>query len=174
MPGPSVSTIGRALILLGRLALAGIFLYAAYAKLRPPASMPFSLSALKISLSLFSMQVDSYQLLPPWAVSAVAHTLPWIELLLGVLLVTGYQLRYVTAAASVLLLVFFSIMARTYSKGLEINCGCFGPGETLGVKTLVRDGSLLALSLAVTAGAFFAEHKKAGLAAASPEPEKAN
>jgi hypothetical protein len=43
---------------------------------------------------------------------------------------------------------------RSYRMGLEINCGCFGPGERLGPVTLLRDGSLLALALAVTIGAF--------------------
>jgi hypothetical protein len=43
---------------------------------------------------------------------------------------------------------------------LEINCGCFGPGERLGVGTLLRDGSLLALAIAVTVGAFVISRRK--------------
>jgi hypothetical protein len=45
-------------------------------------------------------------------------------------------------------------MVRSYFLGLEINCGCFGPGERLGPMTLLRDGSLLALAIAITVGAF--------------------
>jgi hypothetical protein len=45
-------------------------------------------------------------------------------------------------------------MIRSWAAGLKIDCGCFGPGEALGPKTLVRDGSLVALSIAVTIGAF--------------------
>ena len=45
-------------------------------------------------------------------------------------------------------------MVRSYVVGLKIDCGCFGPGEALGPKTLARDGSLLALAIAVTVGAF--------------------
>jgi hypothetical protein len=52
------------------------------------------------------------------------------------------------------------MMVRTYRMGLEINCGCFGPGERLGVGTLLRDGSLLALAIAVTVGAFVLSRRK--------------
>ena len=148
-------TAGRVLLLIGRLALASVFLFAAYTKLRPALPGPFSMDSLRLSLSLFATQVDSYQLLPERAVSLVAHTLPFIELVLGLLLLAGWKLRYFASLTSALLLAFFGVMLRSYAKGMEINCGCFGPGETLGVKTLLRDGSLLALSLAVTIGAFF-------------------
>lgn len=148
----------RTLLLAGRLALGIVFLYAAYSKLHPPIHPTPPLS---VSLSLFAMQIDSYQLLPAWAVTPLAHTLPFLELALGVLLLLGYQLRFVAGATSALLLVFFSVMLRTYLKGLEINCGCFGPGEALSVKTLVRDGLLLALSLALTVAAFLTPPSKA-------------
>ena len=36
--------------------------------------------------------------------------------------------------------------------GLQIDCGCFGPGEALGPKTLARDFSMLVLAVAVTGG----------------------
>jgi methylamine utilization protein MauE len=45
-------------------------------------------------------------------------------------------------------------MVRAYLKGMEISCGCFGPGETLSWKTLLRDGSMLAGSLLLTAVSF--------------------
>jgi len=154
------SSRSRTFLLLGRLALAAVFLYAAYAKLRQPAM-------------LFALTIDSYQLLPVWAVSLVAHTLPWSELGLGLLLLLGWPLRPVATLASLILLVFFGVMVRAYAKGLEIDCGCFGPGEQLGVKTLLRDGSLLALSLAVTIGAFLRRRSRGILVSSAPEPQRA-
>ncbi|HEX2713105.1 MAG TPA: MauE/DoxX family redox-associated membrane protein [Candidatus Acidoferrales bacterium] len=151
----------RALLVAGRLALGLVFLYAAYGKLRPPIHPAPSLS---VSLSLFAMQIDSYQLLPVWAVTPLARALPFLELILGALLLIGYRIHIVAAATSALLLVFFGVMLRTYFRGLEINCGCFGPGETLSVKTLMRDGLLLGVSLAVTATAFLS-----GRAARAPQ-----
>jgi uncharacterized membrane protein YphA (DoxX/SURF4 family) len=120
-----------------RLGLAAVFLYAAYSKLRQP-------------WLLFAMSIDAYGLLPQWAVLTLARMLPWCELGLGVLLLTGLWLRQVALAATSLLLVFYSVLLRSYGKGLEINCACFGLGEALSLKTLVRDGVLVLSSLALT------------------------
>jgi uncharacterized membrane protein YphA (DoxX/SURF4 family) len=125
-----------------RLALGAVFVYAAWTKLRVP-------------WQLFAMQVDAYRLLPQWAVVFVARTLPWAELLIGLLLIAGRFLRLSSAAASLLLLSFFAMMVRTYASGLQIDCGCFGPGDTISIRTLLRDGALLAASLALAAMAFF-------------------
>lgn len=167
---------GRNLLLLGRVALAAIFLFAAYAKLKPQAALPWSPASLKTSLSMFAMQVDSYQLLPAWAVSPAAHLLPPFELLLGLWLLSGLALRYASLLTTLLLGGFFTVMVRTYSLGLEISCGCFGPGEKLGMKTLLRDGSLLALSLAVMIGAFLLQGKRSEKEdpATAPAPQRAD
>ena len=123
----------RRLILILRLALGAVFLYAAYTKLSQP-------------WLLFAMAIDGYQLLPQWAVLAVARTLPWAELALGLLLLAGFGLRWASAAVTALLAVFFALMIRSYAKGMSIDCGCFGAGDALSAKTLVRDGLLLASS----------------------------
>ncbi|HYL46734.1 MAG TPA: MauE/DoxX family redox-associated membrane protein [Candidatus Limnocylindrales bacterium] len=156
---------GRILLALARIALAVIFLAAAYAKLKPQTSEPWSVASVKTSLSMFAMQVDSYQLLPETKVSLAAHLLPPFELVLGLWLLSGIGLRYSSLLTTILLAGFFAVMVRTFALGLEINCGCFGPGERLGPKTLLRDGSLLALSLLVTAGAFLRSRRR------SPEAE---
>ena len=175
-PNETGGRLARALLLLGRLALATIFLFAAYAKLKPQAAMPWSGSSVKTSLSLFAMQVDSYQLLPPELVSPAAHVLPPFELFLGLWLLSGVLLRYASFITTLLLGAFFAVMVRTYMAGLEINCGCFGPGERLGPLTLLRDGSLLALALAVTIGAFLQGRKGRELSAptAVTTPQRAD
>jgi uncharacterized membrane protein YphA (DoxX/SURF4 family) len=146
--------LGRILLILGRLALAGIFIFAAYAKMKPQAAMGWSGASIKTSLSMFAMQVDSYQLLPPPLVSPAAHFLPPFELFLGLWLLSGILLPYAALVTTLLISVFFATQVRTYALGLEINCGCFGPGERLGPKTLLHDGSFLLLALAVTVGSF--------------------
>lgn len=150
----------RVLLVLARVALALIFLAAAYAKLRPQTDVPWSIASVKTSLSMFAMQVDSYQLLPETQVNLAAHLLPPFELVLGIWLLNGVALRFSSLLTTILLGGFFAVMVRTFALGLEINCGCFGPGERLGPRTLLRDGSLLALSLAVTAGAFLVSRRK--------------
>jgi uncharacterized membrane protein YphA (DoxX/SURF4 family) len=128
----------RRVALLLRALLGVVFLYAAYTKLSQP-------------WLLFALSIDSYQLLPEWAVLTVARTLPWLELLIGVLLLSGWQLRYVSIAASAMLLLFFSVMVAQYAGGTGIDCGCFGVGEALSGKTLARDGALLAAALTLVA-----------------------
>jgi uncharacterized membrane protein YphA (DoxX/SURF4 family) len=155
-------------LLVGRLALAGIFLFAAYAKMKPQAAMGWSGASIKTSLSMFAMQVDSYQLLPPQLVSPAAHFLPPFELFLGLWLLSGVLFRYSALMTTVLLGAFFAMMVRTYKMGLEINCGCFGPGERLGVGTLLRDGSLLALAIAVTVGAFVISRRRNRVGSSEP------
>jgi putative oxidoreductase len=135
----------RQVLLAARLVLAGVFLYAAYTK------MPWKRPA-----AFFAMTIDSYQLLPPWAVILTAKILPWVELAFGFFLLIGRPLRLASTFATLLLGGFFALTVRTYAMGLEINCGCFGPGEHLGPKTLVRDGSLFLLALGITIGAYLA------------------
>jgi hypothetical protein len=60
-----------------------------------------------------------------------------------------------------MLLGFFGLMVRAYAKGEEINCGCFGPGEMISWKTLLRDGSLVAAGAVLVCMAFMARRKTA-------------
>lgn len=125
----------------GRIFLGAVFAYAAYTKLRQP-------------WELFALSIDSYRLLPSWAVIGVARALPWLELGIGVLLMLGFWKRTAATLATGLMVVFLAIMLRAYWGELNIDCGCFGIGQALGPMTLIRDSFLAALSLAVTVGAF--------------------
>jgi putative oxidoreductase len=129
----------KIVLLIARLILGAIFLYAAWVKLREPWWM-------------FAASIDSYQMLPPAISIFIARTLPWLELLLGALLVIGFRLRWVAATCGVLLLVFWISMLRAWMKGMEIDCGCFGPGEAVSPVTLLRDGAMIALAAFVAWG----------------------
>ena len=129
-----------------RIALGAVFVYAAWTKLREP-------------WELFAMSIDAYKVLPYWAVLVVARTLPWAEMLIGLALMAGRWLRLSAAAASLLLLVFFGLMVRAYAKGMQIDCGCFGGGDTISVRTLARDGGLLAGYLLLTWMSFRSRRK---------------
>ena len=131
----------RRVVFILRILLGIIFVYAAYTKLRQP-------------WLLFAMSIDAYQLLPEWAVLATARVLPWLELAIGLLLLTGLALPYVSLIASVILAVFFGIMALSFGKGMGIDCGCFGVGEALTAKSLARDGALLSSAIILCVMAF--------------------
>ena len=116
-----------------RAVLGAVFVYAAWTKLREP-------------WTLFAVAIDAYGMFPEWAVLTLARTLPWIELALGLALIAGVWLRYASIAAVALLGIFLAVMTTAYARGLAIDCGCFGPGDTLGPKTLLRDASLVAMA----------------------------
>lgn len=149
----------------GRLLLGGVFLYAAYTKLRT-------------SFLLFAMAIDAYKVMPESMAVAAAHVLPWVELAVGVALIAGIWRRLTTTAATVLLAVFFTAMAHAYqpdSKEGQISCGCFGLGEPISAKSLMRDGALLALSLALMVAAYYvARRARPGSMAALPAGNEAS
>jgi len=145
----------RTLLLLGRVALGVIFIYAAYTKLYFNGGWHFGDYQF-----FFGMVINSYNILPLAAVNWAALILPWFELLLGILLIAGVGLRWTGMIASALLLMFIGAMTRAYMNGLEIMCGCFGNNEKLGPLTLLRDSSMLIPALGVTIGAFLIKKPK--------------
>jgi uncharacterized membrane protein YphA (DoxX/SURF4 family) len=114
-----------------RVALGVIFIYAGWVKLQDP-------------WQLFAAGVASYELLPMWAVEVVARTLPWFEIVLGVVLISGFFFRTSSTILTAILGVFFTLIVRAYIQGKQINCGCFGGNEPISPLTMLRDGSMLA------------------------------
>ena len=110
---------------ISRIFLAAIFIYAGYTKVQAPIQ--------------FAAAIEMYQILPPGAVLWVVKTLPWFEIVLGVLLILGLKIRYSAATAASILAVFVVVMAVTYARGIEADCGCFGIGEPISPLTLLRD-----------------------------------
>jgi uncharacterized membrane protein YphA (DoxX/SURF4 family) len=112
-----------------RLVLGVVFLYAAYVKL-------------KNGWPLFAMSIESYGILPLGAVVWLARLLPWIEMALGAWLIAGIFPRTAAVFTALLLGGFLVLMVSARLRGMTIDCGCFGPGEAISWKTLLRDGSL--------------------------------
>ena len=134
-------TVTRRLILALRLALGAIFVYAAWTKIRQP-------------WLVFALSIDAYRLLPDWAVFTVARMLPWVELVLGLLLLSGFLRRIAAPAVALLLAGFYVAMIYAYASGAGIDCGCFGVGEAVSPRTLVRDGLMLAGAIVLTVCVF--------------------
>jgi len=153
----------RLVIWIGRLVLGGIFIYAGYSKLFLPNFLWSPFFALKFSLSTnlsnFAFQVESYKLLSPAGVSLVAHTLPFTEMVLGLLLLVGWRLRVWSTLISLLILGFLGVVTRAYLLHMDINCGCFATPEPLTGWTVVRDSALAALAVVMTVFAYIEARK---------------
>src|SRR5215468_2310253 len=148
----------RAVIWLGRLVIGGIFVYAGCAKLTYPNHnlwpwflLKFSVSA---NLSTFAFQVESYKVLGAAGSSFVAHTLPFLEIVLGLLLLIGWKLRVWATMVSAILVGFLTVVTRAYLLHMDINCGCFGTPEPLTLMTVIRDATLVLLALVMTIFAY--------------------
>ena len=150
----SPGKVRRGILLVLRIVLGAVFVYAAWVKLFGPHLWPLHLEPWE----LFALAISSYDILPLKMVELVARTLPWIELLVGLMLLAGRGLRISSTVISLLLLVFFSLMVKAFAQGKEISCGCFGPGEIISAWTLLRDGSMLAGALVLTWMAF--QHRR--------------
>jgi uncharacterized membrane protein YphA (DoxX/SURF4 family) len=145
----------RVLLTIGRIALGGIFLFAAYTKVHFNGGWHFGDYHF-----FFAMAIDSYNMLPLGVVEIMARILPILEAAIGILLLLGLWVRWVAAFTSALLLVFIGAMTRALILHIQIKCGCFGNDEPLTIWTLLRDSTLLVLALAVTTGAFLVKKRR--------------
>jgi len=116
--------------------LGGVFLYSGYVKLQATLQ--------------FAVAITGYKLVPDTFVLPLATYLPWIEIGLGLLLLSGWKIRYVSLGAAGLLLGFIIVLAITYLRGIQADCGCFGFGERISPLTIARDSVLLVPAVFLT------------------------
>lgn len=122
-----------------RLALAAVFVVA---------------GALKVSDPQGSVQaVRAYQLLPAWWEAPVGWGLPFAEIALGLVLAAGLRTRAAAIVAAGALVTFIAAVVSAWSRGLSIDCGCFGgggaiaPGQAQYAPEILRDLGILALAV---------------------------
>ena len=86
---------------------------------------------------------------PKWSVGP----LPWVELVLGAVLVSNLVRRPASIVALVLLLLFSSLVIARLREGRHPPCACFGAwsARPLGPGTLVRNGLLVVLAIVAAA-----------------------
>jgi uncharacterized membrane protein YphA (DoxX/SURF4 family) len=86
---------------------------------------------------------------PPWSVGA----LPWVELVLGALLISDVIRPVASIVALALLLVFSSLVIARLREGRHPPCACFGAwsARPLGPGHVVRNGLLVVLAVVAAA-----------------------
>lgn len=120
-------------LLLARIFLAFIFIYAGTDKISDPAG--------------FSQAIQNYRLFPVETLNIFAITIPWMELICGLLLLFGISVRENSLIISSLLLVFTLAVAISMIRGLNFDCGCFGKPSPIGWKKLGENFLMLVLGL---------------------------
>jgi len=99
-----------------------------------------------INPSAFAAAIDNYRMLPYFLVALTAAVLPWIELICGLLLISGKWIRGSSLILIFLNLVFLFAIGSALARGLDISCGCFsetGEGAKIGITRLGEDFILL-------------------------------
>jgi uncharacterized membrane protein YphA (DoxX/SURF4 family) len=97
--------------------------------------------------------VRAYDLLPESVVPTIGHLLPVLEVVTGTLLVLGLLTRAAAGLSALLFVAFIIGIASVWTRGIEIECGCFGGGGAKeGASSsypweIARDSGLLLLSL---------------------------
>jgi len=163
----------RLIIWIGRLVLGGVFVFAGFSKLLLPNTHLWPMFVLKFSVTTnlmqFTSQVESYKMISPEGANFVAHTLPFGEILLGLLLLIGWRLRIWATLITLIMVGFLFVVTRAYLLHMDINCGCFGKPEKLTIFTVIRDAALSALAILTTWFAFLEARQQHPWSAGSSE-----
>ena len=123
------------ILLLFRIILGFVFIYAAISKTTEPED--------------FGRAISNYKLLPIFLINIFAIALPWIELSCGLLLVFGISVKENSAILSSLLLIFIIAIAISLARGLNIDCGCFGTvgGAKIGIQKILENIGLFIIGV---------------------------
>ncbi len=117
-------------------ALGGIFLYAAGSKLIDPRPL--------VTI------IWGYRILPAGPINLLAIYMPWLELLVGIGLFTGFKRRAAALLGGGLLVMFIVALGINAVRGVNVACGCFSASaEDVGNAWLLvlRDLPMLAAAL---------------------------
>ncbi len=75
--------------------------------------------------TLFAKAIANYKLISGWPILVLATFLPWVELLCGLLILSGLHLRGSSLLLCTLLTAFTVAVITGLIRGLDISCGCF-------------------------------------------------
>ena len=126
-------------VLVARLILGGVFIYASLGKISDPAA--------------FATAVGNYHVLPFGLENLMAMVLPWLELIAGVCLIVGIMVDGATIMIIIMNIVFVTAITQALARGISIECGCFSvapeSGDNIGLQTILRDFGYLVLAFIV-------------------------
>ena len=104
----------------------------------------------------FAKDISNYEITPYWMNNLVALTLPWIELICGILIVVGLLLfinkksNFIDIPNNIIILMllwFVFILSIAVYKGLDIDCGCgISENKTTPMQRLIEDIYLLLIT----------------------------
>lgn len=108
-----------------------------------------------LALGQSVLAVRGFQVLPYELAVAVGYSLPFLEIIVGLLLLTGLLTRPAAVAGGALMIVFTAAIAQAWARGIAIDCGCFSGGGQVAWEEarahypwdILRDTGLLLLAV---------------------------
>jgi putative oxidoreductase len=100
------------LLLFSGIILGGVFIFAGMEKIADPTA--------------FAKSIYNYKLFPQALINLAAVIIPWIEVTAGILLIFHIYPKENAAILNTLLVLFNIIVIISITRGLNIDCGCFG------------------------------------------------
>jgi uncharacterized membrane protein YphA (DoxX/SURF4 family) len=124
----------RWLLLLFRVIVGGVFIWAGALKITDPLG--------------FAQSIKNYQVVPHTLAFLIAVVLPWVEVLSGAFLIIGLYRRSSALIISLLLAGFIVLVALALARGIDTSCGCFGSLDRRADFSLILiDAVLLVLAM---------------------------
>ena len=111
--------------LLARFILGAVFIYASLDKIADPVA--------------FSTNIDNYHITPIAINNLAALIIPWVELIIGLSLITGVFLDGASILTMALLVFFIFIITQAYMRGISLHCGCFKTAVDPGLGDLKQE-----------------------------------
>jgi len=123
------------LLLLSRIILALVFIFAGAEKISNPEQ--------------FAVAISNYRIFPVFSLNIIAITLPWLEVITGLFLLFGISIKENSAIIGSLMIIFTILVFTAILRGLDIDCGCFGTsdGQKAGLLKIAENFVLIILSL---------------------------
>jgi len=121
-----------------RVALGGIFMFAAYNKIPAIQSFAEAIKGFRV------VDADTH----PELIIIAAFVIPWFELLAGLMLVLGLRARSAALGIGLLLILFIGGLLHVIFGGIDADCSCFGDtkfpcGTSVGWCQVIRNIVLL-------------------------------
>lgn len=79
-----------------------------------------------VSPELFAENISNYRLFPNFTINLIAITVPWIEIVVGLLLLFGVTIKDNIKIINSMMVFFIIIILIAVLRGLDIDCGCYG------------------------------------------------
>ncbi len=124
------------LIVLIRVLLGVIFIYASYDKILDPGK--------------FARDIANYHIIPFGLENLIAIILPWLELFIGIGLIAGLMVDGASMISGGLMTIFILFILQATLRGFNIECGCgLKEGEMVGWNKILENLVFLGASYLV-------------------------